>query len=266
MPGTPSANSKPNLTDEERNGVVHYLLTQYDGSKINKGAINAAASKFKVSRQTISSIWKEAKMQMQSDTVAIDVSSKIQQNSGRKKRDRDSILSKIAEIPLRLRSTLRSMAHAIQEPKTTVYRIFKEGMLKRVSNSLKPLLKGDNYRRRIEFALSFVDRNSLKFSPMYEYVHVDEKWFNITKTKQNFYQLTYEEPVLRFAQSKRFITRVMFMAAVARPRWDPNRKTMLDGKLGIWPFVYQEQAKRSSKNRPRGTLVTKIIESVNREQ
>ena len=85
MPGTPSANSKPNLTDEERNGVVQYLLTQYDGSKINKGAINAAASKFKVSRQTISSIWKEAKMQMQSDTVAIDVSSKIQQNSGRKK-------------------------------------------------------------------------------------------------------------------------------------------------------------------------------------
>ena len=88
-----------------------------------------------------------------------------------KKRDRDSILSKIAEIPLRLRSTLRSMAHAIQEPKTTVYRIFKEGMLKRVSNSLKPLLKGDNYRRRIEFALSFVDRNSLEVSPVYEYVH-----------------------------------------------------------------------------------------------
>ena len=41
---------------------------------------------------------------------------------------------------------------------------------------------------------------------------------------------------------------------------------MFDGKLGIWPFVYQEAAKRSSKNRPRGTIVTKNIESVNKTE
>jgi hypothetical protein len=75
-----------------------------------------------------------------------------------------------------------------------------------------------------------------------------------------------EEPVERTTQSKRFITKVMFIAAVARPRWDPNRKAMFDGKVGIWPFVYQEAAKRSSRNRPRGTMVTKNIESVNKAE
>ena len=30
-----------------------------------------------------------------------------------------------------------------------------------------------------------------------------------------------------------------------------------DGKLGIWPFITVEQAKRSSRNRPAGTPVTK---------
>jgi hypothetical protein len=152
------------------------------------------------------------------------------------------------------------MAHAIQGLLITVYRIFKEGRLKRVSNSLKPRLRDQKN------ALSFVDRNNLKFNPMFEYVHVDEKWFYITKIKQNHYILSEEEPIERSAQSKRFIAKVMFIAPVARPRWDSNRMGMFDVKLGIWPFVYQEEAKRASKNRPRGTMVTKNIESVNKTE
>jgi hypothetical protein len=112
--------------------------------------------------------------------------------------------------------------------------------------------------------MSFVDQNLLKFHTMYDYVHVDEKWFYITKNIQNYYQLMDEEQVHRTAQSKRFITKVTFIATVARPRCDPSRKTMFDGKIGIWPFVYQEEAKRASKNRPRGTMVTKNIKSVNK--
>jgi hypothetical protein len=48
----------------------------------------------------------------------------------------------------------------------------------------------------------------MKFSPMYDYVHVDEKWFYLTKNKQNYYQFSEKEAVLRQAQSKRFITKV----------------------------------------------------------
>ncbi|KAF0705573.1 hypothetical protein AaE_014460 [Aphanomyces astaci] len=58
----------------------------------------------------------------------------------------------------------------------------------------------------------------------------------------------------RAAKSKKFITKVMFLAAVARPRYDAHKKQMFDGKIGIWPFVEEVAAVRSSKNRPKGTL------------
>jgi hypothetical protein len=57
----------------------------------------------------------------------------------------------------------------------------------------------------------------------------------------------------------------MFMAAVARPRWDRARNKWFNGKLGIFPFVCQEAAKRSSKNRSIGTMVTKPIEVINKD-
>ncbi|TBU20886.1 hypothetical protein CWI38_0012p0020 [Hamiltosporidium tvaerminnensis] len=34
------------------------------------------------------------------------------------------------------------------------------------------------------------------------------------------------------------------------------------GKIGIWPFVYQEPAQRNSKNRVKGTMITINVESV----
>ena len=73
--------------------------------------------------------------------------------------------------------------------------------------------------------------------------------------------LNEEEPE-RNCKSKRFITKVMFMAAVARPRYDSHRKHYFDGKIGIWPFVYQEPAQRNSKNRDKGTIIKKNVESV----
>ena len=47
----------------------------------------------------------------------------------------------------------------------------------------------------------------------------------------------------------------MFIAAIARQRWDYSRNKWFDGKLGVWPFVEYLPAKRSSKNRSAGMLV-----------
>ncbi|KAH9114664.1 hypothetical protein LEN26_013025 [Aphanomyces euteiches] len=47
----------------------------------------------------------------------------------------------------------------------------------------------------------------------------------------------------------------MFLAAVSRPRYDHHKKQYFDGKIGMWPFVKTVQAKRSSKNRAKGTPV-----------
>ncbi|ETV71522.1 hypothetical protein H257_13185 [Aphanomyces astaci] len=86
---------------------------------------------------------------------------------------------------------------------------------------------------------------------MHNVVHVDEKWFYLTTVKGKFY--VYDDEVLphRQAKSKRFITKVMFLCAVAWPSYDVQRNRMFDGLIGMWPFVVKEPAQRSRKNLPR---------------
>ena len=51
----------------------------------------------------------------------------------------------------------------------------------------------------------------------------------------------------------------MFLCAVARPRYCSRRNSNFDGKIGIWPFVEEQQAQRASRNRPAGTMETKPV-------
>ncbi|KAF0726999.1 hypothetical protein Ae201684P_015801 [Aphanomyces euteiches] len=111
---------------------------------------------------------------------------------------------------------------------------------------------------RLRFALSFLEPSSSEnhlFDNMHSYVHVDEKWFYLTKVRRKFYVYEDEEIAARSVKSKGFITKVMFLAAVARPRYDYHRKTEFDGKIGVWLFVELVPAKQSSKDRPKGSIV-----------
>ena len=86
----------------------------------------------------------------------------------------------------------------------------------------------------------------------------------MTNINKNYCLVPDETAPHRTCKSKRYVTKVMFMCAVARPRWDIHAKREFDGKIGIWPFIYQKAAKRASKNRPAGTMETKCITSINR--
>ena len=57
----------------------------------------------------------------------------------------------------------------------------------------------------------------------------------------------------------------MFICAVAKSIFTTNGDVFFDGKIGIWPFITQEPAKRSSKNKKREELETKPIQSITNE-
>ncbi len=59
--------------------------------------------------------------------------------------------------------------------------------------------------------------------------------------------------------SKKTVTKVMFLVAVARSRFDEDRDVLLDRKLGLWLFVEEVPAKRSPENGPKGTLELKPV-------
>ena len=55
-------------------------------------------------------------------------------------------------------------------------------------------------------------------------------------------------------------TKVMFLSAVTRPRFDNNKVCVVDGKIGIWQFVRQVPVQRTcSIYQPAGTTETKSL-------
>jgi len=92
----------------------------------------------------------------------------------------------------------------------------------------------------------------LSFKPMYNVVYIDEKWFYRTRKNMKYYLVNDEARPDRSVKSKNFIAKVMFLAVVTRPRFDENGHCTFDGKLGGFPFVKIEPAKRWSPNRDRG--------------
>ncbi len=87
------------------------------------------------------------------------------------------------------------------------------------------------------------------------WVDVDEKWFYTIVRRRKKVPAGQAAPMHK-TQSKRFIGKTMFLAAVARPRPELN----FDGCVGIWRFCETTTAKRSSKNRPKGAAVIENVE------
>ena len=61
------------------------------------------------------------------------------------------------------------------------------------------------------------------------------------------------------SEQRSSILKVMFLAPVARPRLDADGECMFDGKIGMRPFVERVEAKRTSKNREKGMIETKVV-------
>ena len=107
-------------------------------------------------------------------------------------------------------------------------------------------------------ALHFRDPVDLtKYCDMLDQIHLDEKWFFLTQEKERYLLLPQEKNPKHCIKHKSHITKVMFLCAIAHPRFNPSANSWWDSKLGIWPIGDCGPVKHKSKNRPRGTLVWK---------
>ena len=96
-------------------------------------------------------------------------------------------------------------------------------------------------------------------------MHIDEKWFYLSRKSQRVYLAKNEPKPYRSDKSSKFIPKVMFMGCVARPRWSDRGQCIFDGKIEIFPFMEIVLAQRSSKTRKKGESETKPIQSVNKQ-
>ena len=208
--------SKPNLTDTERIKIVVELLRLSDGGYLAHGVRASVAKKFGVSQATSGRLWKRFCFTEGKDAVG-EWRSQIKYKPGSKRKDRDEIKSRVRAVPIADRTPMRRLADSADVSVYLVQALIREGALHVQSARIKPRLTDINKFRRIEFALTFIDNDSMKFEPMFDMVHVDEKWFYEDTNKRTCLVFEDETPPLRCRQSKRFIPKTMFLAAVSRP-------------------------------------------------
>ncbi|CAN0439198.1 unnamed protein product, partial [Discosporangium mesarthrocarpum] len=164
------------------------------------------------------------------------------------------------EVPSIRRTSYRKWAVKSWIPFCSLWRLCKRVGARKHKRWVKPVLSDKQKCDRLGFALNHIHRKGgarVVVDNMYDWVHVDDMWFYVMKDGRGIYLHPEEDaPKPPRTQNKRFITKVMFLAAVARPRTISDG-VWFDGRIVIWPIADTVAAMRSSKNRKKGTMMLK---------
>lgn len=185
------------MSDKERHGVYFALLVieLRDGSVQPEDKL-LVSTLLNIHVRSVERIWADAKKQI-ADGQEVDVSSKKPGRAGRKRKELD--LARTSTIPLNKRRTIRSLARSLGVARSTLHKRFQLNELNRITNTVKPHLKLENKIARLKFCMSMLDDNWIStsramFKPMTNMVHIDEKWFDMTRVKNSYYVLPGEPP------------------------------------------------------------------------
>ncbi|XP_074315028.1 uncharacterized protein LOC141651206 [Silene latifolia] len=251
------------MTNVQRRLIAQIMLINYTNGKLKYGLLKRLMNEYKLSKTTIGKYWKQVHEQIKAGKLV-----NVDRNYKGSKKRVIIDLEMVRHIPLHKRTSVRSLACAMNLHPSTVHRLVQKGKIRSHSSALKPSLTEKNMKERMQWVLDKISWSSLHdnmtFLDMYYVVHIDEKWFFMTRCSQKYYLLPDEMEPQRTCKSKRFITKIMFMGAVARPVISKDGTVLFDGKIGIFPFSVIVPAKRASKNRVRGTLEQKPIERINK--
>ena len=254
------APSYKEMSLQQRKHALGLLLSRLEDGVLPWGSLTIVAKELGVARSTISRLWGQVRGACeQSLIITPEIASWNNSCANALKYSHAEFRQGLKEIPRRRRKTHRSTAKAMGVSLNTVQQMLLQKDVCRVhTSSLKPTLTEANKMSRMELALSFIDKNNTsKFEDMEDLIHIDEKWFYLTKDGQHFIIAADEEEPYRHVQHKSFLTKIMFLCAVARPRYNTNKNTWFDRKIGIWPIGKWEPAKWSSKKRAKGLPIWK---------
>ena len=147
------------LSAQQRQDVVNRLLLELKGNrentKFSKGVLAAVAADFGVANVTIRRIWARALSNFKDPTINRFCSEPLRKNNcGRpKKWNRDEVREAIKEIPVCQKRSIRSLAHALNIPKSTLFQMNGEGsdaLIMPLSTASKPKLTEEHTSQRVD--------------------------------------------------------------------------------------------------------------------
>jgi len=174
------------------------------------------------------------------------------QGSGRKSVITPEIQNQI-ELYLQERNydaTYREMEEDLGLAKTTIMRFMKNHRYRTCGKYLRPILTANQMEARLQWCQTH------QFDSFCNTVDIDEKCMYAISNRGCLKVPPSHTPKRRPVKSKRFITKLMVLTAIAKP----CQEFGFDGKVGIWCFAEKAKAKRSSKNRPKGSEILQPVE------
>ncbi|KAE8888890.1 hypothetical protein PF003_g27014 [Phytophthora fragariae] len=117
---------------------------------------------------------------------------------GRKKVDRAELCKRVAQVPVADRENQRRLQYTTNTSAYLINRLYKEGYLRRALRRTRPLLSPKHMSDRLKYCVDRVQRTMDGrhfFDPMYDVVHLDEKWFYMKKVGKHVYILTGKDDV-----------------------------------------------------------------------
>jgi len=263
------ANNKrkqPEFTADDTKAVISSILEECEWQDGEfgpaRGAISSVARQFECDKSTISRIWKKAKKN--GEIAGACRASPQKSNRGRARIcDPEEMKSSIASLRHNERRTIRQIAGLLDVSPKTVWRCVRvDKVTVPHTSTLAAHLADENKLSRFVHAADEVcckPSGGFFFKEACQDVHLDEKWFFLTEQQLRVCLASGEVPKQRNARHKSHVVKVMFLAALARPRCDNDGNCTFDGKIGVWPFVEHVAAERTSVNRVAGTMETKCI-------
>lgn len=263
-----AAVSNPMIVDQDWDVVLAYnnLPKQKDG-KLHHGALQKLAHEKKVSVNRVRRLITTYNKSKEANQVPSFGHHK-KGNVGRKTKKTHKVVRDMKAIN----------KENLRRPRKTTVRMMRAELAKRGENlgikavakyikeeggktrwwHVKPMLQDEHHQKRESFVRSKIDWSKREFINHENTVHVDEKWFYLVQECGKVLVFPEDELPAQYTQHKNSIPKVMFLAAVCKPQTDPTGE-LFSGKICLYPFVEQVAAKRSSKNRPAGTLELKPI-------
>ena len=268
-PVPPQRKKKKELTEKERERAVFMLKGMMKDGALPRGSFTKVGKAFGARNDTIGILWRgvvQNEAQGLSNSPAIR--SKRHFRGAKPVYDVDALAEALKLVPKKQRKTSRAAASALGVSTFMIQQMKQKKMVWKHHSRLKPALTEENKQRRIEHVLDRIRpatrTGGLVYDDLYDEIHIDEKWFYLTRDGEAYILVDGEQLPHRLCKHKSHITKVMFLCAMARPRWDAGTRSLWDGKIGIWPVGSFQPAQRSSRNRARGVLVWKN-QSITRE-
>jgi hypothetical protein len=158
------------LANRHRMAILHALLshTKNSNSKLQHGAVGLVAKQFKVSRVTVSNIWKRGRQSVEDGGSGAMVVLHRKKNCGRKLKDYSQQIANMTNIPLDERTCYRNTS-AMQRPHSMVK---KDGAICCHSSTVKPVLTDASKQFRIQYALNNINLDRRLFDSMMDVVHI----------------------------------------------------------------------------------------------